>query len=285
MHDPIRLRDDPAQPVALRAALKAEIASPIPIDLAAMKAGLGQQISAGAAPSALGLGSKVLILLGLSAIAVLWLRPTTNLAPQNVQIVAAPVVAVAPPAALAELPPSKPATLRALPEPAATVETSNPPDVEPRRQTTKARPKAPTRPAATAPNKLSGLAAQMAQYQSAQSALSEGRYVPAATHFATYLQVYPHGTLVDEATLGQLEALHRAKQPAKVVALAKTILAAERIPERHAEVLRVLGEAEVMRGHCDAARRAFEKAITLGSTIRTSTLKSALQACESRAMQ
>lgn len=284
MHDPIRLRHDPAQPAAMRSAIQAEIAAPMGGDLAALKASLGQQIASGASGSVLGVGPKLVLLLGLGALGAWWLQtgPTTPAAP-----IAVAAEAPKPPAELHALVAVPVQPLAMPPEPpsleveAPTAALLQPEQAPAPRPTLRARRPAPI-PEAPKP---SGLAAEMAAYQSAQNALSAGHYLPAAAHFADYLKTYPEGSLVDEATLGQLEALHHAKQPAKVVALAQSILNTERIPERHAEVLRVVAEAEVMRGHCESAKKAFAQAKDKGADVTASDLQGALQTCESRAMR
>ncbi|MCA9552983.1 MAG: hypothetical protein KC933_23305, partial [Myxococcales bacterium] len=82
--------------------------------------------------------------------------------------------------------------------------------------------------------------------------------------------------------LGHLEALHRAGRADAAVAQAKALLGAPGLAGRRAEVLRVLAEAEVLRGRCDEARAAFEQAREAGADITEDAVQGALQACARR---
>lgn len=282
MQEPIRLRHDPAEPVALRQALESEFNAPLAHDLGALRAGLMHEV-ASAGPATLGQGLSaggLALLVALAAASAVWMTRAVE-----------PTLTAAPTPNLALAPPPIPTLPRAVaPEPASPPGASPESAAIPALDAARPEPRPAHRPrpdrAAPAPQPAkSRLAEEMAAYELAQAALTDGQYREAAERFAGYLHAYPDGALVNEATLSRLEALHRAERPAEVAQLARQVLQDGLLVSRRAEVLRVLAEAEVMRGHCAEAETAFEQAGEAGAKLEATVVQSALQACEGRAMR
>lgn len=291
MKEPIRLRLDPEQPASLRSALDAEVAAPLGHDLMALKQGLGGQISAGVSPAsgALGALKGLAVMLALGTVAAWWWSQ-----PEPARLTRAPRPEAA-----------TPAPVRIAPA-VANAEQPNPPQADAAQLALTPRPVAqekPTprgahrisnpgaRPAATEPAPAptqapaSSLAAQMALYAGAQAALEAQQWAKAEAGFTQYLSAYAEGSLVTEATLGRLEALHQAARFAEVSRSARAILNDGRLAGRHAEIQRVLAEAEVMQGHCAQAQTAYQRARALGASVSDDDVQGAIQACEGRAMR
>lgn len=294
MQEPTRLRLDPEQPPGLRQALDAELARPLEHDLGAMKAALMAKTtsSAGLLTGAL---PKLIGLAALVGAGAWWLTRAPEPEPPP----------PAPPAVVAAEPEAAPAPRRSLleqarwpaedpagdevpaeaaptPEPEADEDPAEAPalaaDPPPRSQ--------PPEPASEpAPDEASLLAAELAAYGAGRDALASGDFEAAAEAFSDYLAEYPEGRLSAEATLGQLEALHRSGNPVEVRRLAEEALNQPALESRKAEVLRVLAEAEVMDGACDAAERAFERAAEEGAELTEDDVRGALEACERRSMR
>ncbi len=291
MKEPIRLRLDPEQPAGLRSALDAEVAAPLGHDLMALKQGLSAQIAAGVSPAsgALGAFKGLAVMLALGTVAAWWWSQ-----PEPARLTQAPRPQAAAPAPL-RIAPAVASAEQPKPDQATAVQLAvTPPSVAQDKPATRdahpvsnpgARPetKAPAPAPAEAP--ASSLAAQMALYGDAQAALEAQQWQRAEAGFAQYLSAYADGSLVTEATLGRLEALHQAARFAEVSRNARAILNDGRLAGRHAEIQRVLAEAEVMQGHCETAQTAYQRARALGASVSDDDVNGAIQACEGRAMR
>jgi len=287
MHEPARLRVDPDTPSALREALDAEIAAPLGHDLVAMKAALTTQVSSSSAIAAL--APKLLALLAVAGVGAWWLtRPPELAAPPaktTAVEIAAPEAAPAAPrrSLIPERLPVEATAAAPRPEPAPEPE----PDPAP---APIAKAAAPARSAPPAPepepeDEASRLAAELALYGEGRDALAAGEHEAAAEAFEQYRTQYPEGSLRAEATLGQLEALHRAERPDRVRDLATHALEDPALAPRRAEVLRVLAEAEVMDGRCEPAADAYRAAREAGAELGDDDVQGALEACERGAMR
>lgn len=283
---PTRLIHDPETPGAMRAALEAEIAAPVGHDLAALRTAVTTPgATAGFSGS---LAAKGLALLLLTGAGVWWFFDEPS-GPSAAAIAVAQPATPSPEVAPAPAPVAE--AERAGPAPRA-AEATTELATTPRRAVTAPAPRAPRRaPRPTPPGASkaadpgSNLAAQLALYGEGRDALHAERFDDAADAFDRYRTKYPQGSLRTEATLGELEALHRAERPARVRKVVTEALASPAFATRRAELLRVLGEAEVMAGRCQQAAAAFERAEQAGATLDAAQTKAALEACERRAMR
>lgn len=296
MKEPIRLRLDPEQPAGLRSALDAEIAAPLAHDLIALKQGLGAHIASGASPAsgALSALKGVAVMLALGTVAAWWWSQPE---PARLTEAPRPEAAVRAPVRIAQTAPAVASEQTASADEAAATQLAVNPVPAPHNQPARPNPKAASIPVARhdqgdpapAPERPqapgSSLAAQMALYAEAQTALEAQQWAKAEAGFAEYLGAYADGSLVTEATLGRLEALHQAGRFAEVSRSAQAILNDGRLAGRHAEIQRVLAEAEVMQGHCAQAKTAYQRARALGASVSDDDVHGAVQACEGGAMR
>jgi len=127
--------------------------------------------------------------------------------------------------------------------PASTAPSTEPGQVEP--------DSAPDAAAEAPP--VSGLAAELAAFDAAAGALSDGRPGEAALGFEAYLATYPSGRLLDEAELGLLRARVDLGDHEGVEVVAARLQERPSMALRRGEILRTRAENLVWLERCDDA--------------------------------
>lgn len=112
---------------------------------------------------------------------------------------------------------------------------------------------APAPDAAAEAPPLSGLAAELAAFDAAAGALSDGRPGEAALGFEAYLATYPSGRLLDEAELGLLRARVELGDHEGVEVVAARLQERPSMALRRSEILRTRAENLVWLKRCDDA--------------------------------